>query len=150
MIISFLLSLYLFNLILFSLISDCIYYCMILIINALISSYIVYEVMGFSWYPLIFCLIYVGGVYILFVFVSFFNPNSSVIVSWGISFITMVAAFFISVVSAFTFFNMLNFEFSSCICSFSEIWLYVCFSLILMFGFIVLSIVLGNSSNFYR
>nr|YP_009466063.1 NADH dehydrogenase subunit 6 [Hydatigera kamiyai]BAN15676.1 NADH dehydrogenase subunit 6 [Hydatigera kamiyai] len=150
MVISVLLSLYLLNLFLFSLVTNCIYYCIILIINALLSSYIVFEVMGFSWYSLIFCLIYVGGVYILFIFVSFFNPNNSVVVSWGFSLIGLVLSFFVVGVYVYTFCSLIEFEFSSCVCGFSEIWLYVCFGLMLMFGFVVLSMLMSYSVGFYR
>nr|YP_010133159.1 NADH dehydrogenase subunit 6 [Hydatigera taeniaeformis]BAV82585.1 NADH dehydrogenase subunit 6 [Hydatigera taeniaeformis] len=148
--VSILLSLYLFNLFLFSLVSSCIYYCIILIINALLSSYIVYEVMGFSWYSLIFCLIYVGGVYILFIFVSFFNPNDSVMISWGFNLVSLVLIFFVFGVSIYMFCELIEFEFSSCVCNFNEIWLYVCFGLMLMFGFVILSMLMSYGVGFYR
>lgn len=148
--VSVLLSLYLFNLFLFSLIRNCIYYCIILIIKALLSSYIVYEVMGFSWYSLIFCLIYVGGVYILFIFVSFFNPNDRVVISWGFNLVRLVLIFFVFGVSVYMFCELIEFEFRRCVCKFKEIWLYVCFGLMLMFGFVVLRMLMSYRVGFYR
>lgn len=150
MIIRFLLSLYLLNLFLFSLVTNCVYYCMILIIKALLSSYIVFEVMGFRWYSLIFCLIYVGGVYVLFIFVSFFNPNNRVIVSWGFNLLSLVLVFFVVGVYVYTFCRLVEFEFRSCVCRFREIWLYVCFGLMLMFGFIILRMLMSYRVGFYR
>nr|YP_010286158.1 NADH dehydrogenase subunit 6 [Hydatigera sp. XHPW10]UKS07996.1 NADH dehydrogenase subunit 6 [Hydatigera sp. XHPW10] len=150
MIISILLSFYLFNLILFSFISNCIYYCILLIVNALLSSYIIYEVLGFSWYSLIFCLIYIGGVYVLFIFVSFFSPNDSGVVIYGLDLVSLVGVFLCWVVSIFIFYNLSEFEMSSYLCSFNEVWLYICFGLMLMFGFIILSLLMSCKNGFYR
>ena len=69
------LSLYFTSLLMFSFVSQPSVYCVLLIISALSVSGYVYSVLGFSWYLALFCLVYVGGVYVLFVFVSVYGPN---------------------------------------------------------------------------
>lgn len=71
-----LLGLYFRSLVSFSFVHHPIGYCLLLLLGALGSSGFAYCVMGFSWYLLLFCLVYVGGVYILFIYVSIFRSNA--------------------------------------------------------------------------
>nr|UFQ88351.1 NADH dehydrogenase subunit 6 [Rhinebothrium megacanthophallus] len=143
--------LYFIILSLFSLISHPVYYCVLLVTNSLLCSFICYSVYGFSWYSLLFCLVYIGGVYILFVFVSVHSPNSSVVSFWNYSFITcFVVVFFCLVGGGFIMYCCLNSEYSSYLCTISEGPFYVCMCLTLLFGFIVLSIVMSVKVNHYR
>lgn len=72
-----LLRVYFSRLVTFSFVSHPIVYCVLLMIRALRVSGYVYLVLGFSWYLVLFCMVYVGGVYVLFIFVSVHNPNPS-------------------------------------------------------------------------
>nr|UFQ89239.1 NADH dehydrogenase subunit 6 [Caulobothrium sp. MZUSP 8009] len=142
---------YFFCLVLFSLVSHPVYYCILLVLNSLICSFICYCVFGFGWYSLLFCLVYIGGVYILFVFVSVHNPNSSVISYWNFSVVTsFVSIFFCLMAGVFVYYVSLNTEFSSFLCTLSEGSLYLCMCLTLLFGFFVLSIVMSVKLNHYR
>nr|UFQ88447.1 NADH dehydrogenase subunit 6 [Rhabdotobothrium anterophallum] len=136
---------------LFSLVSHPVYYCILLVTNSLLCSFICYSIYGFSWYSLLFCLVYIGGVYILFVFVSVHNPNSSVVTYWNFSSLGGFVFVFLSCFTGYTvYYTVLNSEFSSFLCTLSEGYFYVCMCLTLLFGFFVLSLVMSVKVNHYR
>nr|UFQ88927.1 NADH dehydrogenase subunit 6 [Rhinebothroides sp. MZUSP 8027]UFQ88939.1 NADH dehydrogenase subunit 6 [Rhinebothroides sp. MZUSP 8028]UFQ88951.1 NADH dehydrogenase subunit 6 [Rhinebothroides sp. MZUSP 8029] len=143
---------YFFCISLFSLISHPVYYCILLVVNSLLCSFICYSVYGFSWYALLFCLVYIGGVYILFVFVSVHNPNSSVVSYWNMSSVSYsLFIFFCLVIGGVVLFYLpLVSEFSSFLCTISEGYFYICMCLTLLFGFCVLSLVMSIKVNHYR
>nr|YP_001218778.1 NADH dehydrogenase subunit 6 [Echinococcus vogeli]BAF56532.1 NADH dehydrogenase subunit 6 [Echinococcus vogeli] len=131
--------------------SHCVYHCVLLVINALLASCICYVVYGFSWYSLLFCLVYVGGVYVLFIFVSVFSPNSNfVLYSGSLEIGALVCGGFWLLVCGFIFYSLVGGEFSGVLCSVSEGWLYLCLCMTLVFGFLVLSVVVSSKVNFYR
>lgn len=49
--------------------------CLFLLGGALRFCGFIYLVSGFSWYLVLFCLVYVGGVYVLLVYISMFNSK---------------------------------------------------------------------------
>nr|YP_009370874.1 NADH dehydrogenase subunit 6 [Khawia sinensis]ALK26538.1 NADH dehydrogenase subunit 6 [Khawia sinensis] len=141
---------YFFLLSLFLLCTHCIFYCLLLVVSCCVSALISYFVLGFSWYSLLLCLVYVGGVYILFVFVSVRTPNSSPMIPtlrrsiWGSLFGFMLS------VTAVSLLNVAPIEASHNLCSLVEGQTYVCLCLTLLFGFIVVSIVMSIHPEFYR
>nr|YP_009692019.1 NADH dehydrogenase subunit 6 [Rhinebothrium reydai]QEG77667.1 NADH dehydrogenase subunit 6 [Rhinebothrium reydai] len=136
---------------LFSLMSHPVYYCVLLVINSLLCSFMCYIIYGFSWYSLLFCLVYIGGVYILFVFVSVHNPNSSVVSYWNFnSSSTIIFTFLCITMGCFIYYASLSSEFSSVLCSSSEGYFYLSLCLTLLFGFTVLSLVMSVKVNHYR
>nr|QXU59595.1 NADH dehydrogenase subunit 6 [Schistocephalus solidus]QXU59643.1 NADH dehydrogenase subunit 6 [Schistocephalus solidus] len=142
---------YLLGLSLFCLISHTMYYCLLLVINSLICCFISYLCLGFSWYALLFCLVYVGGVYILFVFVSVYSPNTSIIPYWSggsIMFILLLSSFIVG--SVIIYLSPVNYESSLILCTSYEGYFYVCMCLMLLFGFFVLSIVMSIKTGYYR
>nr|YP_009733708.1 NADH dehydrogenase subunit 6 [Gangesia oligonchis]QHV34458.1 NADH dehydrogenase subunit 6 [Gangesia oligonchis] len=142
---------YFFSLMMFSLISHPVYYCVLLVFNSLLCSLICYMVYGFSWYALLFCLVYIGGVYILFVFVSVHSPNSSVVSFWNFSIVSsFLAIFFFLIIGVSVCYLALQSEFSSFLCTISEGYFYLCMCLTLLFGFVVLSLVMSVKLNHYR
>nr|YP_010499307.1 NADH dehydrogenase subunit 6 [Nippotaenia mogurndae]UWT58584.1 NADH dehydrogenase subunit 6 [Nippotaenia mogurndae] len=151
MLISVLFFFYFLSLTLFLMLSHPIFYCGLLVVNAVLCSFICYLVYGFSWYALLFCLVYIGGVYILFVFVSVHNPNSNIISGWnfslwwsiGILWILCAGFYYIRLV-------LIEYEFSSCLCTFAEGNLYIVMCLTLLFGFVVLSLIMSVNLNYYR
>nr|YP_009049027.1 NADH dehydrogenase subunit 6 [Taenia arctos]BAP10800.1 NADH dehydrogenase subunit 6 [Taenia arctos] len=150
MLLEVLITFYFFVLSLFSLSSHCVYYCVLLVINALISCLICYFIYGFSWYSLIFCLVYIGGVYILFIFVSVFNPNDSFTIYHSVSEFNVVFGFVMSLLCVCLFYNLVSVEFSNFLCTVVEGGFYICLCLTLIFGFIVLSLLISWKMNFYR
>lgn len=152
MFVSFLLTCYFSSLIMLCWLSHPIYHCVLLIINSLCSCGICYIVYGFSWYPLLFCLVYVGGVYILFVFISVHTPNRSQFIF--VSGIKLIIFFVLIVVTSYCvadFRSALTYnEGSTVLCNITEGSYYVCLCLTLLFGFIILSVVSSINGSHYR
>nr|APX55312.1 NADH dehydrogenase subunit 6 [Fasciolopsis buski] len=134
----------------FSLISHPVVYCVLLLGAALSISGLSYLLLGFSWYLAIFCLVYVGGVYVLFIFVSIHNPNPLPNISGSvIGLFVLLCAFLCLFSFAFFSFPSLGDE-SFYLCSFFEGVSYCLFCLVLMLGFICVSVVVSNKSLFFR
>nr|BAV82569.1 NADH dehydrogenase subunit 6 [Taenia asiatica] len=150
MVLEVLVTSYFFVLLLFSLSSHCVYCCVLLVVNALISCLICYLVYGFSWYSLVFCLVYVGGVYILFIFVSVFNPNDSFAIYHKVGEFNVVLCFVVGLLCSCLLYGLVNIEFSNFLCTIVEGSFYVCLCLTLIFGFIVMSLLVSWKTNFYR
>lgn len=149
--ISVLLGLYFFILILFSLIRHPIYYCGFLVINSLIRGLICYYIFGFSWYSLIFCLIYIGGVYILFVFVSVHRPNNRFNIYIRVKEVFIVLCMFIFFVfGSILLYSSLFVEFRKYLCTLFEGNFYIIMCLTLLFGFALLRVVMSIKFNYYR
>lgn len=128
-----------------------VYCCGLLVLKAFVSGAICYSVFGFSWYTLLFCLVYVGGVYILFVFVSVYRPKSKFVSYFSISYYsTCVWLFFIIIFGGFIVYSLISIEFSEYLCTVMEGKFYICMCLTLVFGFIVLSMVMSVKFKFYR
>lgn len=147
--ISILFILFFFILLMFCLVSHPIYYCGLLIINSLISGLICYNIYGFSWYTVLFCLVYVGGVYILFVFVSAFRPNNKLVLHYKFVYYIVFLACFI-VIGRFMVYRMVNVEFREVLCNYVEGNFYICMCLFLVFGFMMLRMVMSIKMNYYR
>nr|YP_009092169.1 NADH dehydrogenase subunit 6 [Dicrocoelium chinensis]AHG06494.1 NADH dehydrogenase subunit 6 [Dicrocoelium chinensis] len=94
--VSFFTSLYLTTILAFSFVSHPVAYCVFLVISALCVNVLTFLVVGFSWYLVLFSLVYIGGIYVLFIFVSVRNPNPapSVGVSLGSVFLLFLFFFF--------------------------------------------------------
>nr|QXU59655.1 NADH dehydrogenase subunit 6 [Cephalochlamys namaquensis] len=151
MFLNFCLFLYFISLLLFSAISHSVYYCILLVINSIICCFMCYLTFGFSWYALLFCLVYVGGVYILFIFVSVHSPNSSVIPYWSANLYSLLGVTFLCLVGlSSSYFFSSSYESSNYLCNLSEGSFYVCLCLMLVFGFIVLSLIMSVKENYYR
>lgn len=151
MLISLSLIFYFFCLIMFSLIRHPVYYCILLILKALTCSFLRYTIYGFSWYSLIFCLVYIGGVYILFVFVSVHTPNSNPVYYWKFRYLALVSGFFFLILSGYLVYRFsLNSDFSGFLKTSTEGYFYICMCLTLLFGFFVLRIIMRIKLNYYR
>nr|NP_066239.2 NADH dehydrogenase subunit 6 [Taenia crassiceps]AAG13179.2 NADH dehydrogenase subunit 6 [Taenia crassiceps] len=143
-------SLYFLFLFLFSLSSHCLFYCVLLVLNSLVAGLICYTLYGFSWYSLLLCLVYVGGVYILFIFVSIFNPNDNFVKYGSMINFNVVFMFVFSLLCMFFVVNLINIDFSNYLCTCMEGNYYVFLCLTLLFGFIMLSLIFSMKMNFYR
>nr|BBB87243.1 NADH dehydrogenase subunit 6 [Moniezia sp. MN-2015] len=142
---------YFLILLLFSLFSHPVCYCILLLVNAIISGSICYVVFGFSWYTLLFFLVYIGGVYVLFVFVSVYSPNSSYLTYFSLNFFMIfMSVFGAGVVGLVTACSLFEVEFSHFLCTRNEGVFYVVVCLMLLFGFLVLSMIMSVKINYYR
>lgn len=150
MLLEVLIAFYFYTLFLFSIVGHCVYYCILLIIKALISRLICYLVYGFRWYSLIFCLVYIGGVYVLFIFVSIFKPNDNSIGYHKINEFSIGLCVVLRLMCVFAFYRLIEVEFSKFLCTVNEGRFYVCLCLTLIFGFLVLSLLSCWRMKFYR
>nr|YP_010853279.1 NADH dehydrogenase subunit 6 [Metorchis bilis]WGM81698.1 NADH dehydrogenase subunit 6 [Metorchis bilis] len=148
---SFLVSLYLTSLLAFSFVTHPASYCFLLLLGAFSVSGYVYLSLGFSWYLLLFCLIYIGGIYVLFVFVSLRSPNPVPMLGGGSEFLFFAFFFF------FCLFVSVGFGSDSCytdyshyLCSYFEGFSYCLFCLVLMLGFVLTSVVGSEKDSFFR
>nr|YP_010231377.1 NADH dehydrogenase subunit 6 [Apharyngostrigea pipientis]QSV37707.1 NADH dehydrogenase subunit 6 [Apharyngostrigea pipientis] len=151
MLISLMVGVYFSVIFSFSFVSHPIYYCLLLLLSSLDICGLVYMFMGFSWYLVLLCLVYVGGVYILFVFVSVYSPNtflSSGVYWWW------VGAVFVFSVCIFTgcFYNYTDSfrEYSHYLCSGFEGFSYILLCLVLILGFVCVSVIVNRKDSFYR
>ena len=151
MLTSILFFFYFFSLVLFSLIRHPVYYCLLLIFKALVCSLINFSEYGFSWYPLLFCLVYIGGVYILFIFVSVHTPNVNAFYYWGLN-TTLLLTILSSVIilSFIMYSSSLNSECRRFLKTEAEGYFYVCMCLTLLFGFFILSMIMSVKFKYYR
>lgn len=149
--VSVLFFVYFFLLMMFFLVSHPVYYCGVLVVKALVGGLICYFLFGFSWYTLLFCLVYVGGVYILFVFVSIYRPKSRYIVNFNISVRSIcLVGLVLIIVGAILIWGFIGVECSAFLCTCSEGIFYVLVCLTLLFGFIILSMVMRVKLKYYR
>nr|QUL60399.1 NADH dehydrogenase subunit 6 [Echinostomatidae sp. CA-2021] len=134
----------------FSLVSHPVVYCVLLLSSALSVAGLVYLVVGFSWYLAIFCLVYIGGVYVLFIFISIHSPNPVANVG-GSSFIPiiMLGLFFCILIHSFSPLPA-GLDSSNYLCSYFEGFSYCLFCLVLMVGFVSISVVVGSKGSFFR
>nr|YP_010690160.1 NADH dehydrogenase subunit 6 [Paragonimus iloktsuenensis]WBU12999.1 NADH dehydrogenase subunit 6 [Paragonimus iloktsuenensis] len=145
------LSLYFSSLISFSFISHPVIYCVLLLVSSLSISGYLYSVLGLSWYLALFCLVYVGGIYVLFIFVSVHisNPMS---IGGGSGLVFLIAfGSFMLIFSGGLGHSLEGFcEESHYLCSYFEGFSYCLFCLVLMIGFVGVSVISGEKDSFFR
>lgn len=144
------LRLYYSCLLMFRFVSHPVLYCVFLVTGALAVSGYVCRIAGFSWYLAVFCLVYVGGVYILFIFVSVYRPNSSPFVG-GSGF--WFVFFFLMLLGLFRFGHGDLWRVSErrhYLCTYFEGFSYCLFCLVLMLGFIGVRVVVSEKDSFFR
>nr|AAN15180.1 NADH dehydrogenase subunit 6 [Paragonimus westermani]QWT69523.1 NADH dehydrogenase subunit 6 [Paragonimus westermani]QWT69535.1 NADH dehydrogenase subunit 6 [Paragonimus westermani] len=145
------LSLYFSSLIGFSFVSHPVVYCILLLTGALGISGYLYTVLGLSWYLVLFCLVYVGGIYVLFIFVSVHLSNPMSVSGSSGSVLLSVFLLFLLFFSGVPSSGMDGFcESSHYLCSYFEGFSYCLFCLILMVGFVGISAVSGEKDSFFR
>lgn len=148
---AFVLSLYFTVLLSFSFVTHPVRYCYLLLLRALRVMGYTYLVLGFSWYLVLFCLVYVGGVYVLFIFVSMHKPKPSPVFGGGYG-VVLFSCFFLGIlfIGYFTKFRGCLTEYSHYLCRGFEGVTYLFFCLMLMLGFVIVSVVSGDKSSFFR
>nr|YP_009756888.1 NADH dehydrogenase subunit 6 [Capsala pricei]QIK50405.1 NADH dehydrogenase subunit 6 [Capsala pricei] len=146
------LSFYFFFLSLFSFVSNSIGYCVLLVLSSLFVSLSSFLFSGHAWYPFILYLVYVGGVYILFIFLSIHIPNTQNAhnLNYFIFFYIFWACFECcnSFYPLLSFNTILNFSFYLCGGYSGLSYLFICCFLVL--GFILVSFVSSSKDGFLR
>lgn len=145
-----LLSVYFTCLFQFSFISHPIVYCMLLLGCCLRGVGFCYTVTGFCWYVIILCLVYIGGVYILFIFVSVHKPNPNSFSGGSLG--VFIPLYFV----CYWFFSYFDVSYVSYVekrhylCTLFEGFSYCLLCLVLLLGFIIISVVSSSKDSFYR
>lgn len=91
-----------------------------------------------------------GGVYVLFIFVSVHNPNPVPSIGGGVGFLLFFMLFFLFRFSLLSFFSPAYCERSHYLCSFFEGFVYFIFCSVLIMGFIIVSVVCSEKDSFFR
>lgn len=134
----------------FSFVSHPVFYCVLLVVGALAVSAQTAYIIGFSWYRVLLCLIYIGGVYILFIFVSAHTPNTNRLPRIGVFGVTGI--FFISVIGLYG----VSWGCGRCseareyLCIESEGPAYLILGGTLLFGFLILRSITSIKDCYYR
>nr|NP_065432.2 NADH dehydrogenase subunit 6 [Schistosoma mekongi]AAG12189.2 NADH dehydrogenase subunit 6 [Schistosoma mekongi] len=125
----------------------------LIVISSLSVGVVIFYSTGFSWYFLLFILVYFGGVYILFVYVSMMLPNSG-ISNLSFSYISFLLVFFFFFFCFFfldySFFGVCLVEYSYYLCSDYESVVYVFYCMMLVFGMIMVNLMVSSVSEYSR
>nr|YP_003934533.1 NADH dehydrogenase subunit 6 [Benedenia hoshinai]ABK58262.1 NADH dehydrogenase subunit 6 [Benedenia hoshinai] len=136
---------------LFGFISNAIGYCILLVINALIACLIIFFFSNSIWYSLLLYLIYVGGVYILFLFISVHIPNMNNYTSLNFYNLLLLSFFCFELsVNLFNSFNNFLLDNSFYFCSISEGFSYIFICSFLIISFILVSFISSTKIYFCR
>nr|YP_002122310.1 NADH dehydrogenase subunit 6 [Opisthorchis felineus]ACF93443.1 NADH dehydrogenase subunit 6 [Opisthorchis felineus] len=148
---SCLMSVYLTSLLAFSFVTHPVSYCFLLLLGAFSVSGYVYLITGFTWYLLLFSLVYIGGIYVLFVFVSLHSPNPQPMLGGGLEFLSAAYFFFLVLFMSAGFkFDSCYFDYSHYLCSYFEGFTYCLFCIVLMLGFVLSSVIGSEKDSFFR
>jgi len=143
-------SLYMRCLWCYPLVSHPVISCLLLIISSLSISFFSFFSAGHAWYVILFLLVYLGAVYVLFIFVSVIKPNS---VYWHRFNIVGFCVVWFLLRWFFFGFDFRSLGYRECrelVCSSCEGYSYVVLCLVLMVGFLIISLIFSNKSSFYR
>lgn len=150
MIRQFLIRIYLSSLLAFSFVPHPVNCCFLLLGGSLRFCLFLFLSSGFRWYILLFCLVYVGGIYILFVYVSMFSPKAFAGLGYSVS--SFVIS--LSVFTVFFYFSSegvpLFREHSHYVCSWRDGYGYCFFCLMLLLGFRLVRFIGSSKSSFFR
>nr|YP_006460020.1 NADH dehydrogenase subunit 6 [Tetrancistrum nebulosi]ADN44066.1 NADH dehydrogenase subunit 6 [Tetrancistrum nebulosi] len=146
----FVVSTYIISLISLCFISNLITYCLILIFNCLCCLTIITFISGLSWYSLMLYLVYVGGVYILLLFITVHIPNNLINNrdngAWLV--VSSFIAWEIASLSWYPHLLVPDYSFNFCSAEEGVSYLVLCFLLGVMFFFV--SLVSGSKESFVR
>nr|YP_001382131.1 NADH dehydrogenase subunit 6 [Trichobilharzia regenti]ABG91505.1 NADH dehydrogenase subunit 6 [Trichobilharzia regenti]BAV82964.1 NADH dehydrogenase subunit 6 [Trichobilharzia regenti] len=124
----------------------------LIVVSSLVSSLVLYSIMGFSWYLLLFILVYVGGVYILFVYMSLVLPNVglvnyrfSYLVGSFLIFLLFFCCMWISLCG-----GEVVVDNSIYLCNSFESFVYLFFCSVLLLGVILINFVVSSFNSWLR
>nr|UEN67865.1 NADH dehydrogenase subunit 6 [Rhabdosynochus viridisi] len=134
----------------FAYLNNFIHYCLLLVVNSLLSSLLILIWSGNPWFTLIFYMVYVGGVYILFVFLSVFSPNIENYFLF--SFSNFIVYFFFGWEISFFLlsYSFSYLETSQFLCSYNEGYSYLLLCSFLLLGFFMVSFISSSKEQFIR
>nr|CAB97518.1 putative NADH dehydrogenase subunit 6 [Schistosoma haematobium] len=135
--------------------SSSLFRSILILVNSLIVSAQIYLEIGFSWYFLLFILVYVGGVYIILIYISMVSPNFSLFnmsfVSYYFMFgFTFIIWFCVSRISMIDY--SMNIECSFYLCNSSEILVYIFLCIMLMISLVFVNFIVSlvSTNSYFR
>nr|YP_005351099.1 NADH dehydrogenase subunit 6 [Pseudochauhanea macrorchis]AEO93248.1 NADH dehydrogenase subunit 6 [Pseudochauhanea macrorchis] len=134
------------NLLIFCLINNPIFCSLLLMLNSIFAASITYGWFGVPWSSLLMCMVYLGGVYIIILFVSAHVQNDQVIFINGVAVVSMfLLSFFVGNLFFSDSFDADHFSHSGLFVSNDGICLFIFGCLILLISFYSLSIILCDN-----
>lgn len=124
----------------------------LIVSKSFLSLCIVYLVMGFSWYLLLFGLVYVGGVFVLFVYISFIVPNVG-LVKYRFRYLSggfRILVLFLMGVSSYVVGGSCVMDCSVYLCSTTECQLYLFYCFVLLLGLVLINSLVSGLSSYIR
>lgn len=124
--------------------------CILLVATVLSLGYGVFLIVGYRWYIGIFCIVYVGGVYVLLVFVFLSCSNSGVIGGFG-AFVWVIGVFLLSLVVLV--YGVRRDSYSDCsvqLMGYGYRWGYLFLCVRMMLSLVEVRIICSKKNSFYR
>nr|QDO72108.1 NADH dehydrogenase subunit 6 [Schistosoma haematobium] len=147
--------LFLLTMVMFTFNSSSLFRSILILVNSLVVSAQIYLEIGFSWYFLLFILVYVGGIYIILIYISMVSPNFSLFnmsfVSYYFMFgFTFIIWFCVSCISMIDY--SMSIECSFYLCNSSEILVYIflCITLMISLVFVNFIVSLVSTNSYFR
>nr|YP_010166580.1 NADH dehydrogenase subunit 6 [Tamerlania zarudnyi]QRV61249.1 NADH dehydrogenase subunit 6 [Tamerlania zarudnyi] len=146
----FLFSLYFSGLIHLGLTNNSIVLCGVLVSNTALLVIFTHMLFGFAWYAILFSLVYLGGVFILFIYITVFDPNAF---PGGLGIVSRLLLFILIVILFYWggFYEVATFdEFAHYICTTEEGHTYVMYCLMTLVVFAFVTMIGGGKGSFFR
>ncbi|NP_066207.2 NADH dehydrogenase subunit 6 (mitochondrion) [Schistosoma mansoni] len=123
----------------------------LLVLVSFIVSLWIFKVFSFSWYFLLFVLVYVGGIYVILIYVSMAFPNFSLfsfnLRGWA-GFVVLLFLL-LGVWSDVSVMDEGLMENSFYLCGVSEVLIYLFLCLVLMISLVFINFIVGFSTSSY-
>nr|AFD18247.1 NADH dehydrogenase subunit 6 [Pseudorhabdosynochus yangjiangensis] len=130
--------------------TNLIYYCLFLVLNSLIIVGGIFFLGGYPWYAMLFYMVYVGGVYILFIFLSIYTPNLNNSFELNILILILGIFFLFELTRGLNIVNIGVSDETKFLCSLSEGLSYLFISSFLVLGFFLVSYISSSKEMFIR
>lgn len=145
-----LLSLYFTSLFSFLFFTHPVICCLLLTGGAAICCGLVYRIVGFSWYIILFGLVYIGGVYVLFIFVSVCRPNLGIVSKGNPYYFFLGFMLFFCLRGGICRESVSFGDHRDFLCSGQEGYLFCMLCVLLLLGLLFVSLVSNVKDSFYR
>nr|YP_009524382.1 NADH dehydrogenase subunit 6 [Lepidotrema longipenis]AXR86342.1 NADH dehydrogenase subunit 6 [Lepidotrema longipenis] len=132
------------------LVGSLLHYCLLLVFNAICITFSLYLLSNSMWYAIIFYMVYVGGIYILFIFLSVYTPNTSQSLDIGRLGLFFLVFFCWEISNLFNSNDLALLDESFYFCSFNECLSYLFICSFLLLGFFLVSYISGSKEYFIR
>nr|BAV81463.1 NADH dehydrogenase subunit 6 [Schistosoma mattheei] len=121
----------------------------LILMNSLVVSILVFIKSGFSWYFLLFILVYIGGIYIILIYISMIFPNFSFFNVKLVSYFFMLSLFFVFLSCILWSAKLVNtsnkVDCSFYLCNSVEVLLYIFLCMMLMISLVFVNFIVSSA-----